>query len=275
MANVVSSTAYRLPAAVTPGLSVLLNVEHLTTRFDALVAVDDVSFTIQPGTITGLIGPNGAGKSTLFNTIAGEIKAAAGCVTFNKQRIDRLSPDAIFRRGLVRTFQVPRPFPEMNVLENLMLAAPGQAGESCWAPILRPAKVRQQEAELADRAHELLQFMTLDSHAQSAAGQLSGGQHKLLELARVLMSEPAMIMLDEPAAGINPTLTELLIDRIHTLNERGMTFLIIEHNMEFIMRHCDPIIAMANGRIIFEGSSSAAMASSVLIDSYLGEAEND
>jgi branched-chain amino acid transport system ATP-binding protein len=159
------------------------------------------------------------------------------------------------------------------MLDNLLLAAPDQLGESVWAPIVRGAAVRRQEALYLQRAEEILDFTTLDKVSLQAARHLSGGQQKLLELARVLMGRPQMIMLDEPAAGVNPALTEVLMERIHALNAQGMSFLIIEHNMDLVMRHCKPIIAMANGRVIFKGTAAEALDCQALLDSYLGDME--
>ncbi|MFK7862116.1 MAG: ABC transporter ATP-binding protein [Granulosicoccus sp.] len=251
--------------------SVHLRVESLSKHFGTLAAVDNVSISIKKGSITGLIGPNGAGKSTLFDTLAGETQADSGNIMFNGRSLQRCSADQVFRQGLARTFQIPQPFPEMSVLDNLMLAAPGQLGETFWAPIFVPAAIRRQEAEYLERALDVLQFTTLYKVAGLAARNLSGGQQKLLELARVLMGKPELILLDEPAAGVNPALTRLLLEKIHALNDDGMTFLIIEHNMDLVMQHCQPIIAMANGRVIFEGSAAEALACEQLLDSYLGD----
>ena len=236
----------------------LLQIDGVSAVFGTFRAVDGVTLSVNEGTITGLIGPNGAGKSTLFNTVAGEKDIAEGQVLFKGARIDGLPPEAIFTKGLARTFQIPRPFAEMTVLENLMLAAPEQIGEAFWNPILSPRRIRVQEREIIGKAREVLAFTTLDRVAQEAAGRLSGGQQKLLELARVLMVDPTMILLDEPAAGVNPALARVLIEKIEALNARGVTFLIVEHDMDLVMRHCDPIIAMAGGRVIFEGDAAAA-----------------
>ncbi len=248
-----------------------LEIDGVTASFGAFRAVDGASFAVANGTITGLIGPNGAGKSTLFNTVAGEKRISEGRIAFNGRSIDNLPPDAIYGRGLARTFQIPRPFSEMTVLENLMLAAPGQAGEAFWAPVLTPRLVREQERRILDKAREVLAFTTLDRVGHEAAGRLSGGQQKLLELARVLMGEPEMILLDEPAAGVNPALVRVLIEKIEALNDRGVTFLIVEHDMDLVMRHCDPIIAMAQGRVIFEGNAEQARCDPKLLDAYLGD----
>lgn len=253
----------------------LLETREVSVSFGAFKAVDAVSLTIRKGTITGLIGPNGAGKSTLFNAIAGESIRASGSIRFEGREINRLAPDAIYHHGLARTFQIPRPFSEMTVFENLMLAAPDQVGERIWAPLFARASIRDREKEIAERARDVLDFTTLDAVADEAAGRLSGGQQKLLELARVLMSAPRLILLDEPAAGVNPTLTRLLVDKIEDLNARGTTFLIIEHDMDLVMRHCDPIIGMANGRVIYEGDADGARTDTTLLDAYLGSLPHD
>ncbi len=253
----------------------LLETQNVSVSFGAFKAVDAVSLRIRKGTITGLIGPNGAGKSTLFNAIAGEGVNAGGSIRFEGREINKLAPDAIYHHGLARTFQIPRPFSEMTVFENLMLAAPDQVGESVWAPLFARKAIRAREEEIAERAREVLDFTTLDGVADEAAGRLSGGQQKLLELARVLMSAPRLILLDEPAAGVNPTLTRLLVDKIEELNARGTTFLIIEHDMDLVMRHCDPIIGMANGRVIYEGDAAGAQTDATLLDAYLGGMPHD
>jgi branched-chain amino acid transport system ATP-binding protein len=257
-------------AAAEPDGPALLQITRLSKRFGDLLAVDDVSISIQRGTITGLIGANGAGKSTLFDTIAGEVRADSGTIVFDGKPLQAQSADQVYRAGLARTFQIPQPFPDMTVLDNLMLAAPEQLGETFWAPVLRPGAIRQQEDRHLHHAREILAFTTLDTLALQAARHLSGGQQKLLELARVLMGRPRMIMLDEPAAGVNPALMQVLMDRIHALNRQGITFLIIEHNMDLVMRHCDPIIALASGRVIFTGNATQALACDELLDSYLG-----
>ncbi len=250
----------------------MIEVRDLTTKFGELRAVDGVSLEVRAGTITGLIGPNGAGKTTLFQSIVGVTQPDRGEIRLRGERIDRLAPDAVFHRGLAHTFQIPRPFPEMSVLENLMLAPPAQSGESFYAALLAPAKVAREEAAIRDQALEILAFTTLDGAAELPAGKLSGGQMKLLELARVLMGKPRIILLDEPTAGVNPSLTAVLAEKIRELNRRGLTFFVIEHDMEFVMRNCDPIIGMAGGKVIFEGDATAARSDPLLLDAYLGGA---
>ncbi|WP_435231551.1 ABC transporter ATP-binding protein [Pseudopelagicola sp. nBUS_20] len=249
---------------------VILSTQGLIREFGAFRAVDQVSINIRRGSITGLIGPNGAGKSTFFNTITGDQKPTSGTITLDGEDITGRSPDRLFNNGLARTFQIPRPFARMTVLENVMLAPVKQVGERLWGPFLSRKAVMGQERDIRDLAMQTLDFVTLAPLADHPAGKISGGQMKLLELARVLMGDPKMILLDEPAAGVNPTLTGTLIEKIEALNAQGKTFIIIEHDMDFIMRHCDPIIALTEGRVVFEGSASAAQQSSVLRDAYLG-----
>ncbi|WP_299778344.1 ABC transporter ATP-binding protein [uncultured Roseobacter sp.] len=248
----------------------ILATEDLSLSFGPVKAVDTVSLKVRRGTITGLIGPNGAGKSTLFNLLTGALKPDTGVVRLEEQDITGMSPDRLFALGLGRTFQIPRPFARMSVLENVMLAPMGQIGEHIAGPFLFRGRMRAQERLIRDKALDVLNFVTLGPLADHPAGQISGGQMKLLELARVLMGDPKLILLDEPAAGVNPVLTETLIGKIEELNRQGTTFVIIEHDMDFVMRHCDPVIALAEGRVIFEGSSDAALANPVLLDAYLG-----
>jgi ABC-type branched-subunit amino acid transport system ATPase component len=249
----------------------LLQVENAARRFGELRAVDGVSLDVAPGTITGLIGPNGAGKSTLFALIAGALRPDGGEIRFAGRRIDGQSPDRIFRAGLARTFQIPRPFPRMTVLENLMLAPIGQRGERFWSNWVASGSVAVEERRARDRAMEVLGFMGLAEKRDELAGQLSGGQQKLLELARVLMAEPRLILLDEPAAGVNPMLLETLIEKIAALNARGTGFLIIEHNMDMVMQLCSPIIVLARGKVIFTGAPDEVRADQRVLDAYLGD----
>ncbi|MBL4767538.1 MAG: ABC transporter ATP-binding protein [Rhodobacteraceae bacterium] len=252
------------------GAGPILSTKALTKDFGAFRAVDQVSIEINHGSITGLIGPNGAGKSTFFNVLTGVLAPSDGQVFLDGQEITGQAPDVLFAKKLARTFQIPRPFKRMSLLENVMLAPLSQIGESIIGPFLNAKKMRAQEEENREKALKLLEFVTLGKLADQAAGQVSGGQTKLLELARVLMGDPLVILLDEPAAGVNPSLTRILIERIEELNRQGKTFLIIEHDMDFVMRHCDPIIALAEGSIVFEGTAEQAQASPILLDAYLG-----
>ena len=254
---------------------VILETSGLTQDYGAFRAVDDVSISIRPGSITGLIGPNGAGKTTIFNTLTGMLKPTSGGVVLNGRDITGMPANRLFAMGLARTFQIPRPFRRMSVLENVMLSPLGQVGERILGPIVNADLMRDQEREIRKRAMEILEFVTLEKLADHAAGKISGGQMKLLEMARVLMGDPSLILLDEPAAGVNPTLTRILIDRIEALNRQGKTFLIIEHDMDFVMRHCNPIIAMAQGKIMFQGTAEEAQANTLLLDAYLGAQTDD
>src|SRR5215510_4244240 len=249
----------------------MLEISGLVKAFGSLRAVDGVDLAIDPGTITGLIGPNGAGKTTLFNLIAGTLAPESGAIRFMGARIDRLTPDRIFARGLARTFQVPRPFPQMTVLENLMLASPRQAGERFWNNWVRPGRVRGEERRARESAMEVLELCALADKAGETAGRLSGGQQKLLELARVLVAEPKLILLDEPAAGVNPILLETLVDRIVRLNRRGVTFLVIEHNIELVLSLCRPVVVMAQGKLIYEADAAGVRRDRRVLDAYLGD----
>jgi len=249
----------------------LLEVRDAVKAFGAMRAVDGVSFAVAPGTITGLIGPNGAGKTTLFNAVAGDVPLTSGSVLFGGEDVTRLPSHRIFHRGLCRTFQIPRPFPAMTVLENVMLAAPGQAGEAFWNTWLRPGLVARQEREILARARDIIAFCNLSAVERSLAGAISGGQKKLLELARVLMGGPRMILLDEPAAGVNPALLDVLVEKIVELNRGGTTFLVIEHNMDMVMSVCDRVVVLAQGRVIAEGTPDAVAADPAVLDAYLGE----
>jgi branched-chain amino acid transport system ATP-binding protein len=248
----------------------MLQLTGLTKVFDGLRAVDDVSFTVERGTVTGLIGPNGAGKTTLFNMLAGTIRPSGGAITFDGERIDRLPSHRIFAKGLVRTFQIPRPFAKLTVLENLMLVPRDQDGERFWNTWVRPGAVRAQERAIRAQAKEILDFVGLTRLADDPARTLSGGQLKLLEIARALMAEPKMMLLDEPGAGVNPTLLGEIVERISALNARGITFLIIEHNMDFVMRVCRPVIVMASGRLLMQDEPAAVQRDPRVLDAYLG-----
>lgn len=249
----------------------LLQARALSKAFGSLRAVDGVDLVVDSGTITGVIGPNGAGKTTLFNLLAGSFPPDSGEIRFGGTRIDGLPPDRILELGLARTFQIPRPFARMTVLENAMAARLGQSGEAFWMNWLAPGRIAREERENRERAVEVLGFCGLAAKLSELAGNLSGGQQKLLELARVMMNEPRLILLDEPAAGVNPTLMETLADKIVALNARGVTFLLIEHNMDLVMRLCRPLFVMAQGKVIFRGAPEDAQRDAAVLDSYLGD----
>jgi len=248
----------------------MLEVGGLVKEFGGLRAVDGVSFTLRANTITGLIGPNGAGKTTLFNTIAGVHRPDSGTISFLGRGIGGLAPHRIFDEGLVRTFQIPRPFAGMTVLENCMLVPQRQAGERFWNNWFARGRVAGEERAIRERAREVLDFVGLSRLAGEFARNLSGGQQKLLELARVLMSEPKLVLLDEPGAGVNPTLLMTIVDKLRELHERGITFLVIEHNMDLVMNLCDPILVMAQGKLLLEGPPQAVRSDPRVLEAYLG-----
>ena len=248
----------------------MLTVENLAKEFDGLTAVNDLNFTVEPNTISGLIGPNGAGKTTTFNMIAGHLKPTSGKIYFDGKEITNLRPHQTFQLGIVRTFQIPRPFSGMTVLENLTMVPRNQIGEKIWNNWLRNNAVAREEQQIREKANGLLEFLNLSDLQNEYSGNLSGGQLKLLELGRALMSDPKVILLDEPAAGVNPTLLEEIIDRIRDIHSQGVTFLIIEHNMELVMRLCSSILVMAEGDILMRGAPEEIRSDPRLIDAFLG-----
>ncbi len=250
----------------------MLTADALVKSFGGNRAVDGVSFALRAGAITGLIGPNGAGKTTLFNCIAGLFPPSGGRLTLDGERIDGLRPDAIFAKGLARTFQIPRPFPTMSVLENVMLAPIGQSGERFALNWFAPGRIAAEERRIAERARHWIDFVGLSRLANEPARVLSGGQRKLLELARAFAAEPKLVLLDEPGAGVNPKLLDAIVDRISAMNRKGVTFLIIEHNMDLVMSLCDPILVMAQGRLLMEGDAAAVKSDPRVVEAYLGGA---
>ena len=252
----------------------LLDVDGLVKRFGGLTAVDEASFAVEGGSITGLIGPNGAGKSTLFDCITGLLQPDAGVVRFDGEEIQGHPPNRIAQRGLGRTFQTPRIFRGMRVRENLAFAARNQTGELPLSALFRAGTVRSEEADVDTRVDDLLSFLELDHLGDEYASGLSGGQRKLLELGRVLMLDPDLVLLDEPMAGVNPSLTDTLLDRLHALNDRGRTVLLIEHDMDLIMDHCDRVVVLHNGRTLASGAPSIVQADERVVEAYLGGFED-
>lgn len=249
----------------------MLKIEDLTCSFGGLVAVNHCSFEIQAGTITGLIGPNGAGKSTVFNLISGMVPIQTGRITFNERRIDHLTPHMIARRGIARTFQIPAELGRMTLLENLALVPSHQAGESMLSALFAFRRVKRQENNIQQRALQQLKELNLDHLADELAQNVSTGQKKLLELGRALMSDPSLVMLDEPAAGVNPTLMRDIAARIKSLkDEKNMTFLIVEHDVPLIMDICDRVIVLAEGRVIANGEPDEVRHDKRVLDAYLG-----
>lgn len=247
-----------------------LEVHGVTKRFDGLTAVDNVSFSIADGEVAGLIGPNGAGKTTMFSMLAGQIRPTQGMVRFFGARIDGLGAHQIHQLGLARTFQIPRPFRHLTVEENVLAARPGQSGDRFLSALFRTAAIRREEESARDRARAILADLDLLAHKDAKAGGLSGGQHKLLELARALMADPRAILLDEPCAGVSPKMIGQLSEAISYLQNRGITLVIVEHNIDFVARHCARIIVMAEGRLMTEGTPSIIRSDPRVLEAFLG-----
>jgi neutral amino acid transport system ATP-binding protein len=253
-------------------VTALLEVEGVVRSFGGVAAVDGASFDVARHSITGLIGPNGAGKSTLFGTIAGSLKPDKGRIVFQGERIDGRPAYRIARLGVVRTYQAARVLTRMTVLENLQLASFGHPGERLTGIVARPRASRKHEADVLELAQELLALVGLESHARDYAGTLSGGQRKLLDLARVLMLRPSLVLLDEPMAGVSPALRGQLLEHILAMRaERGITFLIVEHDLEFIMRAADRVVVMNEGHVLTVGTPEAVRQDDQVIDAYLGK----
>ena len=249
----------------------MIKVENLHRHFGGFHAVDGASLEIREGSITGLVGPNGAGKTTLFNVIAGVLPPTSGQVTMAGEEITGMSPHELFHKGLLRTFQIAHEFSSMTVRENLMMVPGGQSGETLWNTWFGRKRIADEERALQAKADEVLEFLTVDHLRDEKAGNLSGGQKKLLELGRTMMVDARIVFLDEVGAGVNRTLLNTIGDAIVRLNqERGYTFCMIEHDMEFIGRLCDPVIVMAEGRVLAEGTIDEIKASEQVIEAYLG-----
>jgi branched-chain amino acid transport system ATP-binding protein len=249
----------------------MIEVTDLRMHFGGIHAVDGASVRVAKGSITGLIGPNGAGKSTLFNVIAGHYRPTSGAIRLDGEDITGLSPHELFHKGLLRTFQTAHEFGTLTVRENLMMVPPAQPGETIWNAWIRPGAVRDREAEVRRRADEVIDFLEIGHVADEYAGNLSGGQKKLLELGRTMMVDAKIVFLDEVGAGVNRTLLNTIGDAIIRLNrERGYTFCVIEHDMDFIGRLCDPVIVMAEGKVLAEGTAQAVRANEAVIEAYLG-----
>ncbi len=249
----------------------MIRVDDLHMHFGGLKAVDGASIEIAKGSITGLIGPNGAGKTTLFNVIAGHYRPTSGKVYLDGEDITGLPPHELFHKGLLRTFQIAHEFSTLTVRENLMTVPASQPGESLVDVWVRPSKVRAREEEVRAKADEVIEFLEISHVADELAGNLSGGQKKLLELGRTMMVDAKVVFLDEVGAGVNRTLLNTLGDAILRLNrERGYTFCMIEHDMDFIGRLCDPVIVMAEGKVLAQGKADEVKANEQVIEAYLG-----
>ena len=249
----------------------ILQIDHLSKYFGGLAAVSDCSLKIKRGSITGIIGPNGSGKTTLFNLIAGNLKTSKGSVLFNNEDITDVPSYELFSKGLLRTFQIAHEFTNLTVLENLMMVPGNQSGENLVNALLKPALIKKEEEHVKQKAFKVIEFLNLKHLANELAGNLSGGQKKLLELGRTMMVDAKLVLLDEVGAGVNRTLLKDIGTAILRLNkEQGYTFCMIEHDMDFISRLCDPVIVMAEGSVLFEGTSDEVKKNEKVIESYLG-----
>jgi len=249
----------------------MIIVENVSKHFGGIRAVNGASLKIETGSITGLIGPNGAGKTTLFNVIAGHYAPTSGRILLDGEEISGLPPHTLFQKGLLRTFQIAHEFSTLTVRENLMMVPPRQAGESLIQAWTQPGKVRAEEEAVRTKADEVIEFLEISHVADELAGNLSGGQKKLLELGRTMMVDAKIVFLDEVGAGVNRTLLGTIGDAILRLNkEKGYTFCMIEHDMEFISRLCDPVICMAEGRVLAEGTAEEVKNNEEVIEAYLG-----
>jgi branched-chain amino acid transport system ATP-binding protein len=249
----------------------MISIQDVHMHFGGIRAVDGASFEIEEGSITGLIGPNGAGKTTLFNVIAGHYRPTSGHIMLDGEDITGLQPHELFKKGLLRTFQIAHEFSSLTVRENLMMVPDEQSGENLLDTWLRPSKVRAEEERVHDKADEVIDFLEIGHVADELAGNLSGGQKKLLELGRTMMVDAKIVFLDEVGAGVNRTLLKTITDSIQRLrDERGYTFCVIEHDMDLIGRLCDPVVVMAEGRVLTEGKAEEVMANEQVIEAYLG-----
>ncbi|MGV0718509.1 ABC transporter ATP-binding protein [Mycolicibacterium sp. XJ662] len=247
----------------------IMVVDNMCRTFGGLKAVDVAHLELERGVITGLIGPNGAGKTTFFNLLTGFDRPDTGSWTLDRKPMGKLPPHRVARRGVVRTFQLTKALAKMSVLDNVRLGAGHQRGERFFNSLIRPTW-RQQERDITARAHEMLARFKLDTKADDMAGSLSGGQRKLLEMARALMTDPKVIMLDEPMAGVNPALTQNLLEHIKSLRDEGMTVLFVEHDMDVIRDISDWVVVMAQGSVIAESTPEALADNSAVVDAYLG-----
>jgi neutral amino acid transport system ATP-binding protein len=260
-----------LPENTSPPSLPLLTATGIAKSFGGIKAVNNADIEVNKGSITGLIGPNGAGKTTLFNLLSNFIRPDRGTVVFDGEQIQHLQTYQIAQQGMVRTFQVARTLSRLSVMDNMLLGAQKQTGENFWQVWLQRKLVVTEEKQSRDRAMKLLESVGLAHMANDYAGALSGGQRKLLEMARALMTNPKLILLDEPAAGVNPTLINQICDRIKLWNSEGMTFLIIEHNMDVIMSLCDRVWVLAEGQNLAVGTPAEIQTNSQVLEAYLGQ----
>lgn len=251
----------------------ILKAENLSKSFGGIQAVKNASIAVPKGSITGLIGPNGAGKTTFFNLLSNFLVPDGGTVCLDGKPIQGKPPYAIAQMGMVRTFQVPRVLSRLSVLDNMLLAAQNQTGEKFWNAWFQGAKIAKEEKLLKEKAKDILESVGLIQMVDKYAGSMSGGQRKLLEIARALMTDPKIVLLDEPAAGVNPALIEEICEHIQTWNREGLTFLIIEHNMDVIMSLCDRIWVLAEGRNLQDGEPLEIRSSPEVLEAYLGSSD--
>ena len=249
----------------------VLSAISVCKGFGGILALDHCSIRVEEGDIVGLIGPNGAGKSTLFDVISGFLPPDAGSIVFSGREILGLPAYKIARLGLVRTFQIPRSLMRMTVLENMMLGAQGQAGERLCNPLIRRHKVMAQETEIREKAEEILEFFDLQRMRNEYAGSLSGGQKKMLEMARALMADPRLLLLDEPFAGVNPALADRLIEQIRILKEKGLSIIIIEHAIPYVLALSDELYVLNKGAVLASGRPDAVISDRRVFEAYLGE----
>jgi len=249
----------------------ILQVDNLSKYFGGIAAVSNCSLKIKKGSITGIIGPNGSGKTTLFNLIAGNLKSSQGTILFNDENITDVPSYELFSKGVLRTFQIAHEFTNLTVLENLMMVPGNQSGEKLVNALFKPSLVKKEEVKVKEKALEVIDFLNLKHLSNELAGNLSGGQKKLLELGRTMMVDAKLVLLDEVGAGVNRTLLKDIGSAILRLNkEQGYTFCMIEHDMEFISRLCNPVIVMAEGSVLFEGTPDEVKKDEKVIESYLG-----
>ncbi|MFY0664090.1 MAG: ABC transporter ATP-binding protein [Natronospirillum sp.] len=252
-------------------MSSIIDVKNVSKSFGHLKVINDCSIQVKEGSITGLIGPNGAGKSTLFNIIAGNLAADEGSIHFAGEDITNTPADQLFHKGLLRTFQIAHEFSSMTALENLMMVPGSQSGESIFNTWFKPSLVKSEELQVRQRAMDVIDFLSLGHVKNELAGNLSGGQKKLLELGRTMMANPRIVLLDEIAAGVNRTLLQDLIANILRLNkELGYTFLVIEHDMDMIARLCNPVIVLAQGAVMMEGAIEEIQNNTEVVEAYFG-----
>ena len=253
----------------------ILEIKNLSKYFGGLAAVSNCSLKVKKGTITGIIGPNGSGKTTLFNLIAGNLKSSNGNVLFNNEEITDVPSYELFSKGLLRTFQIAHEFTNLSVLENLMMVPGNQSGEKLMNTFLKPSLVAKEEEIIKEKAEEVVEFLNLGHLKNELAGNLSGGQKKLLELGRTMMVDPQIVLLDEVGAGVNRTLLNEITDAILRLNkEKNYTFFVIEHDMDLIEKICDPVIVMAEGSVLFKGNFNEVKNNDTVIEAYLGKGMN-